>query len=67
MQSMSPLQIEAFRLIKEAATISGTAAKLAELEKQAPANEQEDWGYVWEAFHAATDERGIMEMLELPE
>ncbi len=67
MEKMSPQQLEAFRLIREEIDISGTAAKIAKLEKQAPADEQELWGYVWEAFMAAASEEAILEMHKLPQ
>ncbi len=67
MEQMSPQQLEAFRLIREEIDIPGTVAKIAELEKQAPDDEQELWGYVWEAFMAAASEEAILEMHELPE
>lgn len=68
MKEFSPQLVEAQRLIRDEATVSGTAAKLVELEKQAPEDGNDEyWGMVWESFHAATDERGLMELFELPE
>lgn len=57
---------EAFRLIREEVDKSGTAKKIAELEKQAPKDEEMYWGDVWSAFMAATDDNGMTEMLNLP-
>ncbi len=65
----SPQWEEALRIVDEECKnpTSGTAAKLKALEKQAPDTEEERWVIIWHQFHQSTDERGLMELFELPQ
>ncbi len=65
----SPQWEEALRIVDEERKnpTAGTAARIQTLEAQAPNAEEKLWVIIWDQFHEATDERGLMEMFELPE